>query len=81
MGTKATFWIDPATGRPLRRGRTSMAMGQQAAEVADYADWKTAGGIRYPAKVTITANGQPQAEARVTAFEVNPSIDEALFTK
>lgn len=80
-GAKATFWIDTATGQPLRRGRTNMAGGQQMNEVAEYGDWKTVGGIRYPAKVVITANGEPQAEARVTAFEVNPEIDEALFTK
>ncbi len=80
-GAKATFWIDTATGQPLRRGRTSMAGGQQTSEVVEYGDWKTVDGIRYPAKVVITANGEPQAEARVTAFEVNPAIDEALFTK
>lgn len=81
MGSKATFYIDPATGQPLRRARTSMAMGQQTSEVTEYGDWKSESGIRYPARVTITANGEPQADAVVTSFEVNPSIDEALFTK
>ncbi len=81
MGTKATFWIDPATGQPLRRVRSNMARGEKVEEIAEYGEWKMVDGIRYPAKVTITANGEPQAEARVTSFEVNPTLDEVLFTK
>jgi zinc protease len=80
-GTKVAFLIDPETGQPLRRIRTTMAMGQQAEEVAEFRDWKTEGGIRYASKLVITANGEQQAEATVTSIVLNPAIDEALFIK
>lgn len=80
-GSRFTLWIDPATGRPLRRTRTSMAMGQQTEEIRDFGEWKTTSGIRYAAGFVVTANGEKQADVAVTEFEVNPTLDEALFAR
>lgn len=80
-GNRFTLWIDPETGRPLRRARTSMTMGQQTEEVTDFGEWKTSGGIRYPSSFVVMANGEKQADATVTAFEVNPRIEEATFSR
>ncbi len=80
-GAKVTLWVDPATGQPLRRARSSMAMGQKVEESAEFTDWKAAGGIRYASKVVITSNGETQAQVSVTSFEPNPEIDEKLFIK
>ncbi|MGH9457301.1 MAG: insulinase family protein, partial [Thermoanaerobaculia bacterium] len=58
-GTAFTLWIDPATGTPVQRARTSMAMGEQVDEVVRFSDWKTEGGLRYASKLEITGNGEP----------------------
>jgi len=80
-GGRMKFWIDPATGRLLRRSQSTVMAGQPVEQVVDYKAWGEAGGIRYPSSVSITANGEPAGTATVTAFEVDPAVDPAIFTR
>ncbi|MFN2239652.1 MAG: M16 family metallopeptidase [Thermoanaerobaculia bacterium] len=80
-GGRMKFWIDPATGRLLRRSQSTVMAGQPVEQVVDYRGWGEAGGIRYPSSVSITANGEPAGTATVATFEVDPSIDSTIFNR
>ncbi|MFN2442738.1 MAG: insulinase family protein [Thermoanaerobaculia bacterium] len=80
-GARMRLWIDPATGRLLRRSQNTVSAGQPVEQVVEYREWAETDGIRYPTSVSITANGEPSATARVVALEVNPQVDETMFDR
>jgi zinc protease len=80
-GAKFTLWVDPATGRVLRKVSMSAAMGAPAEQVTDYTDWQTAGGYRFPKSFTITSGGQPAGSAEVKSAEVNVAVDDSMFAR
>jgi zinc protease len=79
-GASATWWIDPATGRLLRK--VAKAPGPMPGEnVIDYADWKPFGGVLFPTSIVVTRGGEKAAEQKVLSIEVNPTLDAKLFEK
>lgn len=80
-GARMRLWIDPSTGRILRRSQSTMMNGQPVEQVVEYGEWRETGGVRYPASATITANGEPAGSARVVTFELNPTVDDSIFQR
>lgn len=77
-GPTVTWWVDPATGRILRRTQK----GRQGEQVTTtLSDWKTFGGLNFATTFTSTANGEQVASGKLTNVEVNPAIDPKLFEK
>jgi zinc protease len=80
-GAPVTWYVDPATGRLLRTVRNTTSSGAPAENTTDYSEWKKFGGVNAPTVAAISRNGEPAGELRVTAVEVNPSVDASTFTK
>lgn len=80
-GDAVKLWIDPATGRLLRRSSEARAAGELQTKVTEYEEWKTFGPLRMPVKMVTTANGKPSATTVVSNVEVNPVVDAGLFRK
>lgn len=79
-GARVKWLIDPATGKVLRRIRTSS--GPMGGEVTtEYTEWKTFGGLSIPVAATSTRNGEKVAEVKVSNVEINPAVDASLFEK
>ncbi len=77
-GTDVKWWVDPATGRLLRRA----AKGRQGEQVTTtLSDWKTFGGLNFATTFISTANGEQVASGKVTNVEVNSAIDPKVFEK
>jgi outer membrane lipoprotein-sorting protein len=76
-GSTVKWWIDPATGRPLRRTSKS----RQGETLTTVGDWKTFGGLQFFTTFASTANGEQIASGTLTTVEVNPVVDPKLFEK
>jgi len=80
-GDTVKWFVDPATGKVLRRvsrGRGPMAQGDQ---VTDFTAWGTYGGITLPTAFTTTVNGQPMGSGQVKSIEINPPVDAKAWEK
>ncbi|HEV8657209.1 MAG TPA: pitrilysin family protein [Thermoanaerobaculia bacterium] len=80
-GDSVKWYVDPATGKVLRkvsRGRGPMAQGDQ---ITDFTAWGTFGGITVPTAFTLTANGEQVGSGQVKSVEINPVIDPKVFEK
>jgi hypothetical protein len=75
------LWIDPATGRILRKASMVRTPQGPAEQVVDYTDWKPFGGIQFATRYTSTRNGEAFGRGEVKSVEVNPNVDPALFVK
>ena len=80
QGGTSTFYLDPATYLVAMRKGSVQAMGQTIDAKLDYDDYKRAGTLLLPHKVQTDMMGQ-SVTLRLTAFEANPTIDEAIFNK
>ncbi|WP_375447863.1 hypothetical protein [uncultured Fibrella sp.] len=80
QGGTSTFYIDPATYLITMRKGSVQAMGQTVDASLEYDDYKKAGALTLPYKVITEAMGQ-SVTIRLTAFEANPAINEAIFDK
>jgi len=79
-GAHAKWYVDPATGKVLRRAR--VAAGPAGGEiVTDFTEWKAFGGITFPTASTSTRGGEKFSQVKVTNVEVNPTVDAAVFEK
>lgn len=83
-GTIYTLGIDPATGRVLSlayRRRGPQGDFGQLTEI--FSDFRAAGGLTLPFKVTATFNGQPWPERSpvIETITINAVVDAALFEK
>ncbi|HEX9164221.1 MAG TPA: hypothetical protein VF980_21140, partial [Thermoanaerobaculia bacterium] len=75
------WYVDPATGKVLRkvsRGRGAMAQGDQ---ITDYTAWGTFGGITVPTSFTTTVNGEQVGAGKLTTVEINPAVDPKVWEK
>lgn len=75
------WFVDPATGKILRRithGRGPMAQGDQ---VTDFTSWGTFGGLTIPTGLSTTVNGEQVATGQVKTIEINPTIDPKIWEK
>jgi len=75
------WWIDPATGRLLRKASTVRTPAGPAEAVTDYSDWKMFGGLNLPTRFTSKRNGEAFGSGEVKTIEVNPVVDPAMFQK
>lgn len=77
-GAMLKWWVDPATGRILRR----VAKGRQGEEVTTtLGDWKSFGGMTFATTLNSMANGEQVASVKLTTIEVNPTIDPKAFER
>ncbi|MGA3027524.1 MAG: hypothetical protein ABSF98_22415 [Bryobacteraceae bacterium] len=79
-GDKATWNVDPSTGRVLRATRTGLGYSGMASETTfEYSDWRTVDGLSVPFR--IAQSGSVSAVDEVTSFEINPPIPPGLFDR
>jgi hypothetical protein len=76
-GGVVRWYIEPATGRLVRTVRST----QMGETTTDYSEWKRFGALQMPTLATVTRGGEKAGEARVTAVEINPTVDAKLFVK
>jgi len=80
-GSTMKWWIDPATGRVLRKAATAQTPAGPAEAVTDYSDWKPFGGLMLPTRYTTTRNGEAFGNGEVKVIEINPVVDMKMFEK
>lgn len=76
-GVTFKLYVDPATGRPLRK----VAQGRSGEQITEFTEWKSFGGLNLPVAFTITAGGQPGGGGKFNTIEINPTIDPKAFEK
>lgn len=80
-GDSANWYVDPATGKVLRKvsqGRSPMEQGQQ---VTEFTEWKSFDGLMFPTATRTTANGEPVGSSQTKTIEVNPTVDPSAFER
>ena len=80
-GDSIKWYVDPASGKVLRkvsRARGPMGQGDQ---VTDFTAWGTYGGITVPTAFTTSLNGEQISSGKVTTVEINPTIDPKVWEK
>ena len=75
------LWIDPSTGRILRKSTNVRGPQGPAEAVTDYSEWKTFGGLQFPTRYTTTRNGEPFGQGAVKNIDINPKVDPSIFVK
>jgi hypothetical protein len=76
-GSTFKWYVDPATGRILRK----VGQGRMGEQVTDYTEWKKFGSLNLPVTFTVTAGGQPGGGGKITMVEINPAVDPKMFEK
>jgi len=76
-GANFKWYVDPASGRILRR----VSSGRMGEQVTDYTEWKTVNGVNLPTAFTIMTGGQPSGGGKLTTIEINPAVDPKIFDK
>jgi hypothetical protein len=80
-GESVKWYVDPASGKVLRkvsRARGPMGQGDQ---VTDFTAWGTYGGVTVPIAFTTSLNGEQISSGKVTTVEINPTIDPKVWEK
>jgi zinc protease len=80
-GQSMKLYVDPVTGRVLRKvakARGPMAEGDQ---VTEYIEWKNYGGVNFPIAWNVIVNGEQVGSGKITSVEVNPAIDPKVWEK
>lgn len=75
-GNVFKLYIDPATGRLLKRV-SHVPAGDQTTE---FSEWKSTNGINLPTVFTVSG-GEQSGSGKMTTIEINPTIDAKLFEK
>jgi hypothetical protein len=79
-GDRATWSVDPATGRVLAQTYRGEGPSGAPGEIVDtYSDFRTVDGVTVPFKVVSTFNGEPGSSGVTTAVEINKPVDASLF--
>lgn len=76
-GHTTRFFLDPQSHLVLQ---TASELPNGAIETL-YSDYKAVDGIQVPYTLTIRQNGAQVAELKLTEVQINPKVDEGLFTK
>jgi len=76
-GATVKWVVDPATGKLLRR----ISSGPRGETMREYTDWKNVNGVNLPSAFSLTTNGEPSGAGKITAIEINPTIDPNAFVK
>jgi zinc protease len=70
------LWIDPATGRVLRK-----LSPERGGLVTEYSDWKKFGDLTLPAKFRATRNGEESGSGEIQSIDFNVPVDASIFKK
>jgi hypothetical protein len=76
-GASATWVIDPASGKVLRK----ISQGRGGEQVVEYSEWKTFDGVTLPVAYSVKTGGQDAGSAKTGTVEINPSVDPKVFVK
>ena len=76
-GAPVKYVVDPTSGKILQR----LSSSPRGDAVTDYTEWKTFDGITLPVAFTTTTAGQPSGSGKMTAMEINPTVDPKIFEK
>ena len=76
-GDEVKWYVDPSSGRILRRVAVSGAVTQST----EYSDFRTAGGMTVAFKRVITTTAQEPATVTLIAYDINPADDPARFAR
>jgi zinc protease len=76
-GSPVKYVVDPTSGKILQR----LSSSPRGDAVTDYTEWKTFDGITLPVSFTTTTAGQPSGSGKMTAMEINPTVDPKIFEK
>ena len=81
-GETVKLEFDEATGLPAREIYRESGMGGGPAEMEEvYSDWRDAGGLKLPFKITILKDGKKFAEAVVSEYKFNTGIKAEELSK
>ncbi|MBX9628357.1 MAG: hypothetical protein K2X82_31450 [Gemmataceae bacterium] len=82
-GKEFKVFFDKATGLPLQLVAPKVAGfgGDEAEQVWTFADYKDFGGVKRPAKTTVTRGGEKFITQTVTEFKVLDKVDAKTFEK
>jgi len=81
-GTVRYEYIDVATHFEVRMDSTRQVRGHDLRIETTFAEHKKTGGVLFPRKVEIAAEGRPQhARVVVDKVELNPTLSDALFER
>ena len=81
-GETVKLEFDEATGLPAREIYRESGMGGGPAEMEEvYSDWRDAGGLKLPFKITILKDGKKFAEAIVSEYKFNTGIKAEELSK
>jgi zinc protease len=75
-GSSFKLYVDPATGRLLRR----VSHGMSGEQTTEFSDWKVVNGINLPTSFTLTG-GEQSGGGKLTTIEINPTVDPKAFDK
>ncbi len=76
-GNEVKLYVDPATGRVLRR----VAQAGPGEQTTDYSDFRNVGGMSVAFKRAISVGGQQAANVTLSEYEVNPATDPKMFER
>lgn len=76
-------FFDKESGLPVRVSAPGVAgfTGDEADQVWTFAEYKDFGGVKRPAKTTVTRGGQPFMTQRLTEFKVLDRVPPKLYEK
>ncbi|NNF06135.1 MAG: hypothetical protein HKN21_05190, partial [Candidatus Eisenbacteria bacterium] len=75
------LYLDAASHMPVKQSYRGKTMMGPAAMEEMYSMWKPIEGVMFPFKTVTMADGEEFTVARVTAVEVNGTVDESMFDK
>jgi hypothetical protein len=79
-GTEIFFYIDADSGLDLKSTLTTRTGETEILNEILYGDFKPVDGVMMPFSVENRMNGKSQMRMTMETIEINPVIDEALFT-
>lgn len=73
------LFVDPTTGLLAGKSYTAALMGAPGEIQEVYADWREAGGVKWPGKTVLYRDGQKIGESTLKEIKVNPGLPEAGY--
>ncbi len=75
------LWFDSSTGLLVKKAFTAAIMGAPG-EVEEFlSDYRDTGGLKLAHKATLNRDGKKFGEVSVSAFKLNPGLDEGAYQK
>jgi zinc protease len=81
-GENVTLEFDPATGLPSKETYQEAGVNGAPAQVVEtFADWRAAGMLKMPFKLTIEQNGRKVSDAVVSQYQFNTGLKQEDLSK